>query len=51
MRIIRALLARLRGAPPDLDDPVLAEQARRQAEAATRLEGPPVRMDDSDPPR
>jgi hypothetical protein len=50
MRILKALLARLRGAPSDPDDPKLAEQARRQADATMFEGGVPVRMDDFRPP-
>jgi hypothetical protein len=50
MRILKALFARLRGAPPDMDDPKLADQARREANATMLEGGVPVRMDDFRPP-
>jgi hypothetical protein len=49
MRIFRRLLARLRRLP-DMDDPDVAEQARRQAEASTLSGAGPVRMDSFRPP-
>jgi hypothetical protein len=43
--IVRRLFARIRKRP-DLDDPEVAEQVRRQAEASMLTGAGPVRMDD-----